>query len=86
MVVLEEQELERVRAGEVAAIVTSALPLTADEQRVVSSGLAEQLGQVPATEFKVDPAILGGLVIRIGDKVVDGSVGGRLEALRESLV
>ncbi|TEU17217.1 MAG: hypothetical protein E3J21_08980 [Anaerolineales bacterium] len=36
-------------------------------------------------EFK-DPAILGGLVIRLGDKVIDGSVGGRLEALRESLV
>lgn len=86
VVVLEERELERVKAGEVAAIVTSALPLTADEQKVVSSGLAEELGQVPATEFKVDPAILGGLVIKIGDKVIDGSVGGKLEALRESLV
>jgi F-type H+-transporting ATPase subunit b len=86
VVVLEEQEIERAKAGEVTAFVTSALPLTADEQKVVSSGLAEQLGQVPAIEFKVDPAILGGLVIRIGDRVIDGSVGGRLEALRESLV
>lgn len=86
VVVLEEQELEQVKAGEVTAVVTSALPLTAEEQKVVSSGLAEQLGRVPAIEFKVDPAILGGLVIRVGDKVIDGSVGGRLEALRESLV
>jgi len=86
VVVLEEQEIEQAKAGEVMAIVTSALPLTKDEQKVVSSGLVEQLGQEPAIEFKVDPSILGGLVIRIGDRVIDGSVGGRLEALRESLV
>jgi F-type H+-transporting ATPase subunit b len=86
VVVLEEQEIERVKAGELTALVTSALPLTKEEQRVVTSGLADELGQMPAIEFKIDPAILGGLVIRLGDKVIDGSVGGRLEALRESLV
>jgi F-type H+-transporting ATPase subunit b len=86
VVVLEEQELEQAKAGEVMATVTSALPLTEEERKVVSSGLAEQMGQVPAIDFKVDPAVLGGLVVRIGDKVIDGSVGGRLGALRESLV
>jgi F-type H+-transporting ATPase subunit b len=86
VVVLEEQELEQAKADALTALVTSALPLTEAEQKVVASGLAEQLGQVPAIEFKVDPAVLGGLIIRIGDKVIDGSVGGRLEALRESLV
>jgi F-type H+-transporting ATPase subunit b len=86
VVVLEEQEIEQAKAGEVTATVTSALPLTDEEKAVVSGGLAEQLGRVPAIEFKVDPAVLGGLIIRIGDKVIDGSVGGRLEALRESLV
>jgi F-type H+-transporting ATPase subunit b len=85
VVVLEEQEIEQVKAGEVRALVTSALPLTEEERKVVSSGLTEELGQAPAVEFKIDPAILGGLVIRIGDKVIDGSVGGRLEALRGSL-
>lgn len=86
VVVLEEQELEQAKADALTALVTSALPLTEAEQKVVASGLAEQLGQVPAIEFKVDPAVLGGLILRIGDKVIDGSVGGRLEALRESLV
>ena len=86
VVVLEEQEIEQAKAGEITATVTSALPLTGEEKTVVSGGLAEQLGQVPAIEFKVDPAILGGLVIKVGNKVIDGSVGGRLEALRESLV
>jgi F-type H+-transporting ATPase subunit b len=86
VVVLEEQEIEQAKADEVTATVTSALPLTDKEKAVVSGGLAEQLGQVPAVEFKVDPAVLGGLIIRVGDKLIDGSVGGRLEALRESLV
>jgi F-type H+-transporting ATPase subunit b len=86
VVVLEEQEIEQAKADALTALVTSALPLAEAEQKVVASGLAEQLGQVPAIEFKVDPAVLGGLIIRIGDKVIDGSVGGRLEALRESLV
>ena len=35
--------------------------------------------------FRVDPAILGGLVIRVGDKVVDGSVAASLEELRQNL-
>jgi F-type H+-transporting ATPase subunit b len=85
VVVLEEQEIEQVKAGEVTALVTSALPLTEEEQKVVASGLADELGQAPAIEFKIDPAILGGLVIRLGDKVIDGSVGGRLASLQERL-
>jgi F-type H+-transporting ATPase subunit b len=85
VVVLEEQEIEQVKAGELTTLVTSALPLTEDEQKVVTSGLAEQLGQVPALKFKIDPAILGGLVIRLGDKVIDGSVAGKLSALEERL-
>ncbi|MBK9602269.1 MAG: F0F1 ATP synthase subunit delta [Anaerolineales bacterium] len=35
--------------------------------------------------FKVDPGILGGLVVKIGDKVLDGSVAGKLEGLRQTL-
>jgi len=38
-----------------------------------------------AVTFRVDPSILGGLVIRVGDKVVDGSVAGKLEGLRSNL-
>jgi F0F1-type ATP synthase delta subunit len=35
--------------------------------------------------FKVDPSILGGLVVRVGDKILDGSVSGQLEAMRQNL-
>ena len=47
----------------------------------------EALAKVGAKDvaFRVDPAILGGLVIRVGDKVLDGSVAGKLEGLRQNL-
>ncbi len=62
------------------AVVTSALPLTADEQANVSKSLSA--GDV---EFKVDPAIMGGLIVRVGDQVVDNSVAGQMDALQASL-
>lgn len=62
------------------AEVTSALPLTGDEQETVKKNFGAK-----EITFKVDPAILGGLVVKIGDKVLDGSVAGKLEGLRQSL-
>ena len=63
--------------------VTSALPLTEQEQTTLKGDLR---GRGAAEfEFKVDPNILGGLVLRAGDRVVDGSVAGRLESLKQSL-
>jgi len=67
------------------AKVTSALPLSAQEQATISKGLAQQLRGEPEVEFAVDPAILGGLVIRVGDRVVDGSVAGQLASLQARL-
>jgi F-type H+-transporting ATPase subunit b len=63
-----------------SAEVTSALPLTKDEQQSVKKSVS-----VKEVTFKVDPSILGGLVIRVGDKVLDGSVAGKLEGLRQTL-
>lgn len=65
--------------GDVAE-VTSALPLTSDEQEAVKKSF-----NAKEVAFKVDPSILGGLVVKIGDKVLDGSVAGKLEGLRQSL-
>lgn len=63
-----------------AAVVTSALPLTGAEQEAVKKNFSAK-----DVTFKVDPAILGGLVVKIGDKVLDGSVAGKLEGLRQNL-
>ncbi len=67
-----------------SAEVTSALPLTGAEQEAVKKDVLAKSGAAAVT-FRVDPSILGGLVIRVGDKVLDGSVAGKLEGLRASL-
>jgi len=86
VVVLDEEEIEWAkRAGAMIAHVTTALPLSSGEQETVASSLAEHLGERPELEFEVDPGILGGLVIQIGDRVVDGSVASKLTALQERL-
>jgi F-type H+-transporting ATPase subunit b len=62
------------------AEVLSAVPLTPEEQSRVKSELS-----LSAASFKVDPKLLGGLRVRVGDKVVDGSVAAQLESLHASL-
>jgi F-type H+-transporting ATPase subunit b len=77
--------LESEIAGGEAAEVTSALPLTNDEQEIVRRDIVARLGGSPAVVFRVDPNILGGIIVRVGDKVLDASVAGKLESLRASL-
>lgn len=67
-----------------SAQVTSALPLRPEEEQVVRQDILSKAG-AKDVDFRVDPSILGGLVIRIGDKVLDSSVAGKLEGLRQSL-
>ncbi len=75
-------------AGKITASgaqVTSALPLTSEEEETVKKDVLNILGGKGDVEFKVDPNILGGLVVRVGDKVLDGSVAGQLNSLGQSL-
>lgn len=69
-----------------SAEVTSALPLTDNEREAVRNDVLAKIGSQATLAFRVDPAILGGLVVRVGDKVLDGSVAGQLEHMRQSLV
>ena len=79
--------LEKVGAVKGAgAEVTSALPLRDDEQETVRKDLLKAMGGAGDVVFKVDPNILGGLVIRVDDRVVDGSVAGQLQGLRQDLL
>jgi len=79
VVVLDDASIK----GE-AAEVTSALPLTDQEQDTVKKDVLAKVG-AQAVTFRVDPSILGGLVIKVGDKVMDGSVAGKLDGLRQNL-
>jgi len=79
VVVLEEADVKGASAE-----VISALPLTSEEEAVVKKEILAKVG-AQAVAFRVDPSILGGLVIKVGDKVLDGSVAAQLEGLRQSL-
>ncbi len=72
--------------GAATAEVTSALPLTAEEKEIVRRDVLAKVGNQATISFRVDPAILGGLVVKVGDKLLDASVAGQLETLRQSMV
>ena len=80
VVVLEDASLSGMSAE-----VTSALPLTTDEKEKVKQDILARVGSQATVAFRVDPNILGGLVVKVGDKVLDGSVAGQLESLRQGL-
>lgn len=67
------------------AFVTSAVALTDDEKRDVEQKLREITGGDVILNTSVDESIIGGLVVRIGDRLIDGSTRGRLMALKERL-
>jgi F-type H+-transporting ATPase subunit b len=71
--------------GSGVATVTSALPLSKEEQATVEKQVQTALGGKGDVTFKVDPNILGGLVVRVGDKLLDGSVSAQLDNMRQSL-
>ncbi len=74
------------RMGLVRADVTSASDLTEAQRTAVQGELRRLTGKQIRMECSVDPALIGGLIARVGSTVYDGSVRGQLEALRQRLV
>ena len=68
------------RRGKSVAHVTSAVALTAVQERRLAEVLERLYGRSIGLQVQVDPAVLGGLVIRVGDEIIDGSIAHRLEA------
>lgn len=81
-------ELQRMTRGgpnvEVARI-TTAIELTNDDKQQFRQKLQAKYGQNLEFVFAVDPTVLGGAIIQIGDKVIDGSIAHRLEAMGQAL-
>ncbi len=74
----------RERAHSVAE-VRSAVPLSDDQQRRLSEALEQSTGVPVDVKVVVDPEVVGGLVVRMGDTVIDGSVASRLSTVRSHL-
>jgi F-type H+-transporting ATPase subunit delta len=85
-VAAEFGRLDDDRQGITHAIVTSATALDPDEIRALTARLEQSTGGRIALDVAVDPSLLGGLVVRVGDRLIDGSVRGRLERLRNQLI
>jgi F-type H+-transporting ATPase subunit b len=72
--------------GGSSAEVTSAMALTDEEKETIRRDILSKVGNQATVTFRIDPTILGGLVVRVGDRVWDASVEGQLENMRQSIV
>ena len=66
--------------------MTSASPLTPDETNAVRAWVARTTSKTVALTTTVDESLIGGLMVRVGDTLLDASVKGRLERLRTDLL
>jgi F-type H+-transporting ATPase subunit delta len=71
--------------GETTAEVTSAHPLTAKQQTALKAKLKAGLKRDVALDLKVDPEILGGLIVRVGSRMIDSSLATKLNSLGQRL-
>jgi F-type H+-transporting ATPase subunit delta len=85
-ILVEFERLVRRHPERRMARVTSAVPLTSDEQEGLRARLVDRFGADLEFQFDVDASLIGGVYLRVGDQVIDGSVAGRLAALRDRLV
>ncbi|MGH2449426.1 MAG: F0F1 ATP synthase subunit delta [Chloroflexota bacterium] len=81
----EFADLHRAAQGIVDAQVTVARPLSDAEQSQVRRALSAAIGKTVEVALAIDPEILGGIVIRFGDRLIDASVAGNLRRLRQEI-
>jgi F-type H+-transporting ATPase subunit delta len=78
-------EMADERQGRAHATVTTAVALSEDDQRAVTQRLSQLTGKQVTVTSVVDESIIGGIVARIGDQLIDGSTRSRLVALKRRL-
>lgn len=72
-------KLAAARRGRVVGVVTTAVPLSDRQKQRLGAALAKLYGRQVHLNLDVDPEVLGGISVRIGDEVIDGTVASRLE-------
>lgn len=86
MVAAQARALLDRRRNRRPATVLSAVALDEGQQSALKAKLAAMLGAEPVVSFRVDPSLIGGLVVQAGDEVYDASVRAQLERLRREVV
>ncbi len=85
--IIKEYKVLANKARNIAeAEVTTAMPLSEGEKTALAAKLGAVTGKTVVLNTKVDDRIVGGVVVKIGDKLIDGSVARQLEALRAALL
>ena len=84
-VIRSYEALSAAHRGVVSATVTTAVALTAEQMKGLQSALRLSLGKDPEIETRVDPAILGGLKVRVGSRLYDASLKSKLDSLKFAL-
>src|SRR5436309_2944666 len=70
------------RRGEVTAEVTAAQPLSESQLGVLSEQLRRSVGRRVSVDVRIDPRLIGGMVVRLGSRMIDGSVSSKLQRLQ----
>lgn len=78
-------ELRDEQLGRLRVQVTSAQPLTSAQKTQIAARLSSMFGKQAVLIEKVDSALLGGIVVRVGDQVYDGSVLGKMQSMRTAV-
>ncbi|MEU7633453.1 F0F1 ATP synthase subunit delta [Nocardia sp. NPDC049220] len=82
----ELADLAAGRRDQIVAHVRAAIALTQQQRNRLAASLQRIYGRATTVHIQVDPSLLSGLVVRVGDDVIDGSAIGRLEKLRRALI
>ncbi|MGK2963069.1 MAG: F0F1 ATP synthase subunit delta [Gemmatimonadaceae bacterium] len=85
-IAIEYDNLLDIDQGRVHANVTVAAEVTGDEESSIAKELSRVIGKTVVPHMQVNPAILGGVVVKIGDTVMDGSVRRRLARLKSQML
>lgn len=80
------QSLLAGKRGETVAEVTSATALSAEQIKALTGAIHQAMGGTVSIDAKVDPGILGGLVVKVGSRMVDSSLSTKLVHLRTSMI
>ena len=78
-------KLAAARRGRVVALVTTAVPLSDGQKERLAAALAGLYGRQVHLNIDIDPEVVGGVRVQIGDEVIDGTVSSRLEGARQGL-